>query len=373
MYKVKSFEEIFESMQENARAEFGEEFNVGNISTWARLFAVPTSLMLVEFSQKLKDLEDKMSVFKCSGTDLDDLLGNFLFQRLQSTKATGTWKTTNSTPNSVIGIGELTVERSVDGITYKNTNEVTISSLGVGVFNIECETFGSIGNCLIGEIDKVKVSASGLVSGINENHLSDGQDEENDLEYLDRWIVSNNIDSYWNLDGIYAEILKVNGVKSAFVSCNRTNAVDSNGWLPHSRIYVVDGGNDEDIAKAIYKKTDRAIEENGDVTVNVKDIQNIDREVKFYRPTEQIIDYRFTIIGQSNATNISNVIKQYIESVSIGGLITRTNALESVRQAGLLTGVQSLEIDFSLGGASQWFGVIQLEYNKKPIGNVVSV
>ena len=372
MYKVKSFDEIFASMQENARAEFGENFNVSNTSNWARIFAIPTSLMLTEFSQKLKDLEDKMSIFNCSGTDLDDLLGNFLFQRLQATKSTGTWTTTNSVPNSVIAIGELTLERSVDGITYKNTNEVIINSLGVGEFNIECETFGSIGNGAIGEIDKVKVSAPGIVSGSNTSAISDGQDKETDLEYLNRWIESNNIDSYWNLDGIYAEILKVDGVKSAFVSCNRTNIVDVNGWLPHSRIYVVDGGNDEDIAKAIYKKTDRAIEENGNVIVNVLDIQNVEREVRFYRPTEQIIDFRFTLIGQYNVTSIANVIKQYIGSVSIGGLITRTNALESVRQAGLLTGVQSLEIDFSLGGTSQWFGVIQLEYNKKPIGNVVS-
>ena len=51
---------------------------------------------------------------------------HLLFPRKQSSKATGTWTTSNSTPNTVVSIGALTIERAVDGITYKNTNAITI-------------------------------------------------------------------------------------------------------------------------------------------------------------------------------------------------------------------------------------------------------
>jgi hypothetical protein len=58
-------------------------------------------------------------------------------------------------------------------------------------------------------------------------------------------------------------------------------------------------------------------------------------------------------------------------SVKIGGLITQTNALEVLRQKGLLVGIQSIEIEFSLYGQGIWKKVIQMEYNKKSKGNSV--
>lgn len=375
MYAVKTFEEALETMQDSAREQFGEDFNVSNTSNWYRLIGLPVSLLCVEKSQNIKDLEDRMSIYKATGTDLDDILSNFRFSRKQSSKATGTWTTSNSTPNTVVAIGALTVERATDGITYKNTNAVTINSLGVGVFEIECETSGTIGNCDIREIDKIKTPVAGIVSGSNTATLQDGQDQETDLEYLARYLETTSSDSYWNLDGIYSEILKVDGVTSAFVSCNRENIVDSNGWEPHSRVYVIEGGTNQDIAEAIYKKTDRAIQEMGDVEVIVQDIQGNDRIVKFYRPTNQTIFFKVSVLPTGLViTQITDKIKEYINSVKVGGLITQTNAIEAVRSAGYLTGtgIQSLEVRFASGGTGFYNPTLQLKYNKKPSGHLVT-
>ena len=375
MYIVKTFEEALETMQESAREQFGEDFNVSNTSNWYRLVGLPVSLLCVEKSQNIKDLEDRMSIYKATGTDLDDILSNFRFSRKQSSAATGTWTTSNSTPNTVVSIGALTVERATDGITYKNTNAVTISSLGVGVFEIECETSGIIGNCDIGEINKITTPVSGISSGSNTDTLQDGQDQETDLEYLSRYLEASSTEAFWNLDGIYSELLAVDGVTSAYVSCNRESTTDSNGWLPHSRVYVVDGGADQDIAEAIYRKTDRAIAENGTEEVTVTDIQGIERIVKFDRPVTQIVDFKVTVLPEStNITNIIATIKNYIDSISVGGLITQTNAIEAVRSAGYLTGtgIQSLEVRFALGGTGSYNPTLQLVYNKKPSGNLVT-
>jgi uncharacterized phage protein gp47/JayE len=373
MYIVKTFEEILGSLQNSAKEQFGDEFNVSNTSNWHRILGLPLALVLTEKSQNIKDLEDRMSIYKATRTDLDDLLGNFLFPRKQSTKSTGTWTTSNSTPNTVVAIGALTVERAVDGITYKNTNAVTISSLGVGIFEIECETSGTTGNCDIGEINKIKTPVAGIVSGSNTATLQDGQDQETDLEYLSRYLETTSSDSYWNLDGIYSEILKVDGVTSAFVSCNRENVVDSNGWEPHSRVYVVEGGTNQDIAEAIYKKTDRAIQEMGDVEVTVQDIQGNDRIVKFCRPTNQTIFFKVSVLPSGLViTQITDKIKEYIDSVKVGGLITQTNAVETVRSAELLNNIQSLDIQFSDDGIT-YATIYQLDYNKKAVGSLVTV
>ena len=375
MYKVQTFEELLKMQRDSAREQFGEDFNVSNTSNWYRLVGLPVSLLCVEKSQNIKDLEDRMSIYKATGTDLDDILSNFRFSRKQSSVATGTWTTSNSTPNTVVSIGALTVERATDGITYKNTNAVTINSLGVGVFEIECETSGTIGNCDIGEIDKITTPVSGISSGSNTDTLQDGQDQETDLEYLSRYLEASSTEAYWNLDGIYSELLAVDGVTSAYVNCNRENVTDSNGWLPHSRIYVVDGGADKDIAEAIYRKTDRAIAENGTEEVTVTDIQGIERVVKFDRPVTQIVDFKVTVLPESiNITNIVAAIKNYIDSISISGLITQTNAIEAVRSAGYITGtgIQSLEVRFALGGTGSYNPTLQLVYNKKPSGNLVT-
>ena len=375
MYTVKTFEEALETMLDSAREQFGDDFNVSNTSNWYRLIGLPVSLLCVEKSQNIKDLEDRMSIYKATGTDLDDILSNFRFSRKQSSKATGTWTTSNSTPNTVVPVGALTVERAVDGITYKNTNAVTISSLGVGIFEIECETSGIIGNCDIGEINKITTPISGISSGRNTATFEDGQDQETDLEYLSRYLEASSTEAFWNLDGIYSELLAVDGVTSAYVNCNRESTTDSNGWLPHSRIYVVDGGADKDIAEAIYRKTDRAIAENGSVSVTVTDIQGIERIVKFDRPVTQIVDFKVTVLPESkNITNIIATIKSYIDSISIGGLITQTNAIEAVISAGYLkgTGIHSLEVRFALGGTGSYNPTLQLVYNKKPSGNLVT-
>ena len=375
MYIVKTFEEALETMQESAREQFGEDFNVSNTSNWYRLVGLPVSLLCVEKSQNIKDLEDRMSIYKATGTDLDDILSNFRFSRKQSSKATGTWTTSNSTPNTVVSIGALTVERATDGISYKNINQVIINSSGVGIFEIECETSGTIGNCDIGEIDKITTPVAGISSGSNTATFEDGQDQETDLEYLERYLEASSTEAFWNLDGIYSELLAVDGVTSAYVSCNRENVVDSNGWLPHSRIYVVDGGTDQDVAEAIYRKTDRAIAENGSVEVTVTDIQGIERVVKFDRPVTQIVDFKVTVLPEStNITNIIATIKNYIDSISVGGLITQTNAIEAVISAGYLkgTGIQSLEVRFALGGTGSYNPTLQLVYNKKPSGNLVT-
>ena len=91
MYTVKTFEEALETMQDSAREQFGDDFNVANTSNWYRLIGLPVSLLCVEKSQNIKDLEDRMSIYKATGTDLDDILSNFRFSRKQSSKATFTF------------------------------------------------------------------------------------------------------------------------------------------------------------------------------------------------------------------------------------------------------------------------------------------
>ena len=48
MYTVQTYEEILKTLQDSAREQFGEDFNVSSTSNWFRLLGLPISLLCVE-------------------------------------------------------------------------------------------------------------------------------------------------------------------------------------------------------------------------------------------------------------------------------------------------------------------------------------
>ena len=144
-----------------------------------------------------------------------------------------------------------------------------------------------------------------------------GQEQESDNDYIERWFLSRN-ESEWNLDGIRAEVLKQEGVKSVYADENKTMQVDNKGLEPKSIVLIVDGGRNEDIANAIWKKKDQAIQMNGDTTVTVKDNQGIDREIRFYRPKKREVQVKIEFQKADGVNileeNLRNIVKEYITS-----------------------------------------------------------
>ena len=299
-----------------------DDFSNDKRSAWYMLM-YPVARLLREKMERQQIQAEKMNLLNCEGIEIDEHLANspFFFKRKQESQATVKIELIGGV-NVTLEVGDVIVEAN-DGIRY------TLSENGIlnnkTTFEFTCDTAGEQGNKEVGSIIKLVKVVNGVYDFKQSELAAGGQEQESDNEYIERWFLSRN-ESEWNLDGIRAEVLKQEGVKSVYADENKTMQVDSKGLEPKSIVLIVDGGRNEDIAKAIWKKKDQAIQMNGDTAVIVKDNQGIDREIRFYRPkkTEVQIKIEFQKADGVNIIeeNLRDIVKEYIKSVKVGEYIT---------------------------------------------------
>lgn len=87
-------------------------------------------------------------------------------------------------------------------------------------------------------------------------------------------------------DAVRVDVADVADVTYCVVLENDTDDVDANGQDPHSLQVVVEGGDDQDVADAIWASKAGGIGTFGADTMTVTDDQGYEHEVNFTRPTE---------------------------------------------------------------------------------------
>ena len=299
-----------------------DDFSNDKRSAWYMLM-YPVARLLREKMERQQIQAEKMNLLNCEGIEIDEHLANspFFFKRKQESQATVKIELIGGL-NVALETGDVIVEAN-DGIRY------TLSENGIlnnkTTFEFTCDTAGEQGNKEIGSIIKLVKVVNGVYDFKQNEIAAGGQEQESDNDYIERWFLSRN-ESEWNLDGIRAEVLKQEGVKSVYADENKTMTVDSKGLEPKSIVLIVDGGRNEDIANAIWKKKDQAIQMNGDTIVTVKDNQGIDREIRFYRPKKREVQVKIEFQKADGVNileeNLRDIVKEYIKSVKVGEYIT---------------------------------------------------
>ena len=299
-----------------------DDFSNDKRSAWYMLM-YPVARLLREKMERQQIQAEKMNLLNCEGIEIDEHLANspFFFKRKQESQATVKIELIGGV-NVTLETGDVIVEAN-DGIRY------TLSENGIlnnkTTFEFTCDTAGEQGNKEVGSIIKLVKVVNGVYDFKQNEIAAGGQEQESDNDYIERWFLSRN-ESEWNLDGIRAEVLKQEGVKSVYADENKTMQVDRKGLEPKSIVLIVDGGRNEDIANAIWKKEDQAIQMNGDTIVTVKDNQGIDREIRFYRPKKREVQVKIEFQKADGVNileeNLRDIVKEYIKSVKVGEYIT---------------------------------------------------
>lgn len=299
-----------------------DNFSNDKRSAWYMLM-YPVARLLREKMERQQIQAEKMNLLNCEGIEIDEHLANspFFFKRKQESQATVRIELIGGV-NVILEAGDVIVEAN-DGIRYTLSENGTLNNKTT--FEFTCDTAGEQGNKEVGSIIKLVKVVNGVYDFKQNEIAAGGQEQESDNEYIERWFLSRN-ESEWNLDGIRAEILKQEGVKSVYADENKTMQVDSKGLEPKSIVLIVDGGRNEDIANAIWKKKDQAIQMNGDTVVNVKDNQGIDREIRFYRPKKKKVQVKIEFQRTEGVNileeNLKEIVKEYIKSLKVGEYIT---------------------------------------------------
>ena len=299
-----------------------DDFSNDKRSAWYMLM-YPVARLLREKMERQQIQAEKMNLLNCEGIEIDEHLANspFFFKRKQESHATVKIELIGGL-NVALEAGDVIVEAN-DGIRYTLSENRILNNKTT--FEFTCDTAGEQGNKEVGSIIKLVKVINGVYDFKQNEIAAGGQEQESDNDYIERWFLSRN-ESEWNLDGIRAEVLKQEGVKSVYVDENKTMQVDSKGLEPKSIVLIVDGGRNEDVANAIWRKKDQAIQMNGDTVVTVRDNQGIDREVRFYRPKKKKVEVKIEFQKADGVNileeNLKEIVKEYLESVKVGEYIT---------------------------------------------------
>lgn len=365
--KVNSVQENINILNDELKNLLKDDFDNDKRSAWFMLM-YPVARLVREKMERQQAQIDKMNLLNCEGIEIDEHLANspFLFKRKQQSKATVNIELIGGL-NIVLEKGDVIVEAN-DGTRYVLAENGLLNNKTT--FRFECDVAGEQGNKETGAIIKLVKVVNGVYDFKQNETAQGGQEQETDNAYIERWFLSRN-DSVWNIDGIQSELLKLDGVKSAMVDENYEMTTNSKGLEGKSIVAIVDGGRDEDVALAIWKKKDQAIKTIGDTCKTIKDNQGNERKICFYRPKKKGVKVKisFTVAQGENILedNLLGIVKEYIKNVKVGEYITsykcESEYIRLVYPADKLLNID-ISFKFSETAGEQYEKVLKLAFNE---------
>ena len=189
-----------------------------------------------------------------------------------------------------------------------------------------CNVSGPI-SANIGDINTIVTPTYGWNSVVNNVAAVIGVEQETDAQLRARQALSTAVPSQTVLEGTRGAIAAVSGVTRFGVYENDTNEVDDRGLPEHSITCVVEGGNESNIANAIYLNKGIGAYTNGDIEISIVDSYGQSTVIRFYRPVYKDIEATINVKALPGYTsNITDQIKQnivnYLNGLSIGENLT---------------------------------------------------
>lgn len=279
-FVIKPLSVILSELNDEFRNVFGESINLDPEAPDGQINGV--------FSNSHSDLwelcEEAYNAYNPAaavGVALDNLAALNGLTRLEATGSRALIDVTGVN-GTLIPTGSL-VEAD-DGLQFATESDITIAG-GVGsAYASATETGPRI--AVAGSITTIVNPIAGWTTVDNAADAVEGTDEETDAELRVRRTASVAFPSQSLLDSIFSSIANLDGVTSVTVLENDTGAVDGNGQAAHSVQAVVTGGDEDEIAEAIFVEKPVGIATDGTTTIQVEDLQGVDRDIKFTRPAE---------------------------------------------------------------------------------------
>lgn len=238
-------------------------------------------------------IANQINIDYATGQFLDGIGAFYGVSRLGATK-TRVLATVSGVVGTVIPAGSIA--ETTAGDRFYCENETTIPNGGSTTTYFLSEESGEI-PCATNSLTNIVSQIIGWESVNNSAAADIGQNVESDLAYKTR-IKNTRYTGNSLIQSIQGALNQIENVKSSFVYDNGTNAsitYDGITIPAHSILIVVDGGTNNDIAKAIlYKKSSGsgyATISGQSVTVNVPDgAYGVNYPVTFNRPQQLAFD-----------------------------------------------------------------------------------
>lgn len=274
--------DITTEFQDAIKAEFGDQVDLDPRRPIGQLIGVISERLAILWA-----LGEAVYYAKyprtASDTSLDNAVSLTGLTRLAATFSTGE-VTITGTPATVVPAG---FQVSVTGDTsnaYVTTESVTIAIGGTVTSPIRAVVAGAFA-ALAGTITVISNPLTGVTSVTNASDIEVGRDIESDAELRIRQQEFLQAPGTSSVEGIRAEISLIDNVRQVLVVENDTNGIVE-GRPPKSFEAYVDGGDDQEIADAIWASKPAGIQAFGTESNTVVDSQGISHLVQFSRPIE---------------------------------------------------------------------------------------
>lgn len=221
---------------------------------------------------------------------------------------------------TVIPAGTLAKDSS--GNVWHSTGTAKIDANGSCYVDFACNEPGAI-PCPPHNMNRIYQSIPGLDAIDNEDAAVLGALVESRADFERRRYNSVAKNGHGTTHSIYGEVFQVPGVVDCYVMDNPTGmakTIPPTDYVlkPHSVYVAVVGGDDAEVAKAIWRKKDVGCDYNGNTTVKVYDDElgyssPPEYQVTFMRPSPVPVKFSVTLVNSNSLpANAPEVVKRVI-------------------------------------------------------------
>ena len=235
--------------------------------------------------------------------------------------------TINGRAGTQIDAGAL-IESEIDGTQWSLDQNIIIPVSETITAKFTCLTDGAI-SASSGTLTKIVTTVTGWDTVTNATAIV-GSLEESQSAFEQRRKDSVSLNARSTVNAVYANVAQCDGVIAVYAVDNKKNiseTIDNYTLTPHSIFVSVIGGENEDIAKAIYNNLSAGCDYNGNTSVDItNEYSGAVETVKFYRPDVFNIFVKVQIQNSASLQNdYENIVKQAVYNNFYGLDSTKIN------------------------------------------------
>lgn len=312
-FTPKTVAEIIAELQQAQRSTIDGTLNTSSTGVIANL-NMAFALQLGAVWEMLAEVYDAHDPATAEGIAADHTGALLGIPRLPATKATVSLQLTLA-PLTVVPTGSVVSDPLRPTVRFVTTQDAITSLVGGLVLaTAAAETAGALIVPAL-TLTKIESPVSGWTAVTNPAAGVPGTDIESDEAYRLRQQQLRATTQGSTLDGIVADVRRLNGVITAAGYENVTDTIDANGLPPHSFEVVVSGGTDSAIAASIWANKPAGIETHGTSSAPVTDSEGVIHTVRFSRPSLKVINVNYRAEVTSNY--VPTAIRSKLQIASI--------------------------------------------------------
>lgn len=295
---------------------FGNDLDTSSATPQGRLIEAETAAR-ANMLEALAYICNQINPNEATGIYLDSLCALTGCERHEATRSSVLATLTGVAGTVIPANSEATTN---DGTVFYLENEATIGENGTVDARFLSQQTGAI-PCAAGELVNISTNITGWETITNPMSANLGSDIESDEElrarrrttlYNGRSLSGDVLAALSNIDNIESVFLMVNNGVEPLIRRGVTIA-------PNTLYTCVLGGNNQEIANALYMRNSAGCGYTGNTQVTVTDPwSNVDYEVKFERPTVRYIDVKVYLQKDTGTGDITSAVTTAIMNYQYG-------------------------------------------------------